>query len=164
MKRSIFILLLLFISSQVKAQVIELPEVVITAVNYKYLNAVDSESTALSVQMLQDKVAMFDLKSSEIYNDEYDTYYVSFFIPEGKILAAYDSNGRIIRTIERFNNVRLPEHIQNAIAERFPNWVFLSDVYKVNFHGTNAKIQYKVKLKNGDKIVRVKLDEKGEFM
>jgi len=114
--------------------------------------------------MLQEKVAMFDLKNSEIYNDEYDTYTVSFYIPEGKILAAYDGNGRIIRTIERFNNVKLPEHIQNAIAERFPNWAFLSDVYKVNFHGTTAKMQYKVKLINGDKIVRVKIDEKGEFM
>jgi hypothetical protein len=166
MKKSIFILLLLFLSSQINAQVIELPEVVITAVNYKYLNSVDSEENSLSVQMLQEKVAMFDLKSSEYYNDEYDTYHISFYIPEGKILAAYDKDGRLLRTVERFKNVKLPRDVQSAIAERFPNWTLLSDVYKVNFHRENAitKKQYKVKLKNGDKVMRVKLDDKGTFM
>jgi len=166
MKKSIIILLALFISSQINAQVktVELPEVKISAVNYKYLNAVDSEEIALSVQMLQEQVAMFDLKNSEFYNDEYDTYRITFYIPEGMILAAYDSDGRIIRTIERFKDIKLPQHIQAVITERFPNWSLVSDVYKVNFTSTKAKIQYKVKLKNGDKVVRVKLDEKGTFI
>lgn len=166
MKKSIFVFLLLFIGSQLNAQVIELPEVVITAVNYKYLNAVDSDENSLSVQMLEEKVAMFDLKNSEFYNDEYDTYYVTFYIPEGKILAAYDKDGRLIRTVERFKNVKLPQNIQAAIAKRFPNWVISKDVYKVNFHRNNAvaKKQYKVRLKNGDKTMRIKLDESGTFI
>ena len=58
---------------------------------------------------LEEKVAMFDLRSSEYYNDEYDTYYVSFYIPDGKILAAYDKEGKLVRTIEKFKNVKLPK-------------------------------------------------------
>ena len=165
MKKSILIILLLALSNQVYSQIIELPEVTITAVNYKYLNAVDSETNSLTVQMLEEKVAMFDLKSSEYYNDEYDTHYISFYIPDGKILAAYDKNGKLIRTIEKFKNVKLPEIVQLAIAKRFPNWSITTDVYKVSFHKDNdvAKKQYKVRLENGNKTMKVKLDDDGNF-
>jgi len=165
MKKPILILLLLALSSQVFSQVIELKEVIITAVNYKYLNAVDSEDNSIAVQELQEKAAMFDLKSSEYYNDEYETYNISFYIPDGKILAAYDKNGKLIRTIEKFKNVKLPTAVSNAIAKRFPNWSMTSDVYKVSFHKDNdaAKKQYKVRLENGDQRMKVKLDEKGNF-
>lgn len=166
MKKSILIILLITFSTQVYSQIIELPEVIITAVNYKYLNAVDADTNDLTVQMLEEKVAMFDLKNSEFYNDEYDTYNISFYIPDGKILAAYDKNGKLIRTIEKFKNVKLPEYVRNAIAERFPNWSMTSDVYKVNFHKDNdvAKKQYKVRLVNGDKRMRIKIDDKGNFL
>ena len=165
MKKPVLILLLLALSSQVFSQVTELDEVVITAVNYKYLNAVDSEKNSITVQELEEKVALFDLKNSEYYNDEYDTYYVSFYIPDGKILAAYDKDGKLIRTIEKFKNVKLPKAVSSAIAERFPNWSMTSDVYKVSFHRNNdvAKKQYKVSLENSDKKMKVKLDEKGNF-
>jgi hypothetical protein len=165
MKKLILIILVLVLSNQVYSQIIELPEVNIIAVNYKYLNAVDSEENSLTVQMLEEKVAMFDLKNSEYYNDEYDTHYISFYIPDGKILAAYNKDGKLIRTIERFKNIKLPEKVQMAIAKRFPNWSMTSDIYKVIFHKDNddAKKQYKVRLENGDKRMKVKLDEEGNF-
>jgi hypothetical protein len=37
------------------------------------------------------------------------------------------------------------------------------DVYKVNYNKGVVTKQYKVKLENGDKTIRVKLDEKGNF-
>jgi len=148
------------------SQITQLPEVVITAVNYKYLNAVENVDTDISVQMLQEQVAMYDLKNSELYSDDYDTYTVSFFIPDGKILAAYDKNGEIIRTIEKFKNIKLPKSVRDAISRRFPNWSLEKDAYLVNYHKNNEKVskQYKVKLKNGKKVMRVKLAEGGNFL
>ena len=84
MKKYILILFLLTFTFQMFSQIIELPEVEITAVNYKYLNAVDAEDIAQPVKMLQEKVALYDLKNSDLYSDEYDEYFVTFFIPEGK--------------------------------------------------------------------------------
>jgi hypothetical protein len=166
MKKLIFSLIVFCLTFEVYSQITQLPEVVITAVNYKYLNAVENENTDISVQMLQEKVAMYDIKESELYEDEYDVYNVSFFIPEGKILAAYDKDGKIIRTIEKFKDIKLPRAVQQAIGKRFPNWSLEKDVYLVNFHRDNDKIfkQYKVKLKNGNKTMRVKLDENGDFI
>ena len=166
MKKSILSLIIFCLTFGMYSQITQLPEVVIIAVNYKYLNAVENEDTDLSVQMLQEHVAMYDLKNSDLYGDEYDTYTVSFYIPDGKILAAYDKNGEIIRTIERFQNVKLPKDVRNAVYKRFPNWSLEKDVYLVNYHKNNEKVskQYKVKLKNGKKVMRVKLAEDGNFL
>ena len=164
MKKLILGLLVIGLTSQVFSQVITLPEIEITAVNYKYLNAVDSQDLDLDVKMLEEKVALFDLKSADFYLDEYDTYQVRFYIPNGSILAAYDGNGKIIRTIERFKDVKLPVDVRDAVFARFPGWALKRDVYRVTYNQEKSRREYKVVLKKGDKILRVKIDEKGYFL
>ena len=168
MKKFIVGLLVLGLTSPLLAQVPkveELSEVVVTAVNYKYLNAIDSKEVAIPVQMLERKVAAFNLEDSEFYQDDMDFYYVSFYIPEGKIVAAYNPEGEILRTIERFEDVKLPTAVRDAVAERFPNWTIVNDVYKVTYNQKKgANKSYKIKLKNGDKVMRVKIDDTGEFL
>ncbi len=166
MKKLIIGLLVFGLTTQFMfSQITELSEVVVS-VNYKYLNAIDNQETAVPVKMLQEKVALYDVKKSELYRDEYDTYTVSFFIPDGKIVAAYDKDGKIMRTIERFKNIKLPYNVTRAIVKRFPNWKMVNDVYKVNYHDKSGiiKNQYKVKLENGDKKMTVKVTDKGEFL
>ncbi len=147
------------------SQIIELPDVYLD-VNYKYLNAIDSEDVAISVKKIEEEVAFYNLKESDFYSDEYDTYQVSFFIPEGKIVAAYNADGEILRTFEKFKNIKLPIGVHEAILERFPNWTIVKDAYKVNYYGRsgNATKQYKVQLKNKDKKMTVKIDEDGDFL
>jgi len=144
----------------------ELSEVVLYATNYKYLNSLASEEpAAIPVKMLQRKVAAFNLESSDYYQDDYDYYQISFYIPDGKILAAYDANGKIIRTIEKFEDVKLPESVNNAVLDRFPGWVVSEDVYLVRYHEKKGVSKtYKVTLKNGDKTLKIKLDDKGNFL
>lgn len=168
MKKFIVGLFVLGLTSQLFAQVPKvekLSEVVVTAVNYKYLNAVDNKEVAIPVQMLERKVASYDVQDAEFYLDDYDYYTVSFYIPEGKIVAAYTPEGEIIRTIEKFEDVKLPTAVRNAVAERFPNWDIVNDVYRVTYNQKKgANKSYKIKLKNGDKTMRVKIDDKGEFL
>ncbi len=147
------------------SQVIELSEVNVT-VNYKYLDAIDSKEVAVPVKMLEEQVAFYNLKESDLYSDQYDTYQVSFFIPQGKIVAAYDSDGKILRTIERFKNVKLPRSVVVSVTKNYPKWRIVEDAYKVDYYGKSgiAKKQYKIKLKNRDKKITVKVDEDGEFL
>lgn len=168
MKKLLLGLLALGLTTQFYAQVINdgmLPEVEVRATNYKYLNSVDNSEAAVSVQLLEDMVAKFDVKSSEFYEDGSDYYKVYFYIPEGKIVAAYDRDGKILYTVEKFKNVALPNDVAASIAERFPGWKIAKDVYKVNFDADlGAKKQYKVVLENGKKTIRVKVDEEGTFL
>jgi hypothetical protein len=169
MKNFILGLLILGLTSPIMAQVIkteELSEVVLYATNYKYLNSVASEEpAAIPVEMLERKVAAFNLEDSDYYQDDYDFYQIRFFIPDGKILAAYDKDGKILRTIEKFKNVKLPESVSNAVLDRFPGWTVSEDTYLVNYHQTKGvEKSYKLTLVNGDKKIRVKLDDKGNFL
>lgn len=141
-----------------------LPEVTVVATNYKYLKSVGGKEVAQPVQMLQRTAAAYDVKKQDYYEDDYDSYFVSFFIPEGQILAAYDRNGKLIRTAEKYENVKLPSSVTGAVATRFPNWKISKDTYKVTYYddkGTDKK--YKLLLENGNKRMKVKLNEAGEF-
>jgi hypothetical protein len=168
MKKFVIGLFVIGLTSQVFAQVPkveQLSEVVVTAVNYKYLNATDSKEVAIPIKMLERKAAAYNVQDSEYYSDDFQFYTVSFFIPEGKIVAAYNSDGEIIRTIERFEDVKLPSAVQEAVADRFPNWTIVNDVYRVTYNQKKgADKSYKLKLKNGDKTMRVKIDDSGQFL
>lgn len=168
MKKFIIGLLVLGLTSQAFAQITEveeLTEVVVTAVNYKYLNAMDNTEAAIPVQMLERKVAAFNVQEQDYYTDEFDFYTVSFFIPDGKIVAVYDGEGQVMRTIEKFKDIKLPMAVNKALAERFPNWELVSDVYRVTYsESKGASKTYKLKLQNGDKTMRVKMSDAGEFL
>ena len=168
MKKVILGLLVLGLTTQSYAQIVqveELSEVIVTAVNYKYLNAADSKDIAVPVKLLQRKAAAYDVKASDLYDDDYDYYTVSFFIPEGKIVAVYDDEGKILKTIEKFKDIRLPDAVGAALIERFPNWTVVDDVYIVKYSDKKgANKTYKLKLENGDKRMKVKVDETGAFL
>jgi hypothetical protein len=165
MKKIMYLLVLVGFVIQMNAQEIKLPEVIISAVNYKYLNAVNTEDSDPSVARLEQEVAFYNIKDSDLYEDEYDTYMIEFYIPDGRIVAAYDKDGNILRTIEKFKSVKLPKDVRDAVFTRFPNWTLDKDAYFVNFENNkDAKKVYKIKLRNGNEVMRIKIDAEGNFM
>lgn len=166
MKKIMFFLICIGFVSQMYTQEIKLPEVIISAVNYKYLNTVNSEDSDMKVKRLEQEVALYNLKDSDLYEDEYDNYMIEFYIPDGKIVAAYDRDGNILRTIEKYESVKLPKDVRDSVFERFPNWVLDKDAYYVTYNSRNNKAKkiYKIKLRNGNEVVRLKVDAEGNFM
>lgn len=157
-------LLLMVISARSSAQIV-LPEVRVVASSYKYLDAVTNQELAQPVKMLEMKAAAFDVKKSEFYEDEYDTYYVSFYLPEGQILASYDKDGKLLRTAEKFKNTMLPKAVAKAVVTMYPKWTIAKDIYLVNYHDEKGATKvYKIVLENGDKRRRIKLNENGDFL
>ena len=168
MKTSIFTMVMtgIVISTiQAFAQKV-LPEITVSAANYKYLNAVKPEEAAQPVNMLEQYVAAYDVKGAEFYEDEYENYFVSFYIPAGKILAAYDKDGNILHTAEKYTNVAVPNTISQAVAKKYPNWGISKDIYMVSYYedGKVSKRIYKLLLENNSKRMRVKLNDSGEFL
>ena len=165
MKKLVLSLFLIALALPVVAQdIVELDEVLIEASKYKYLKQAGSNDVAIPVAELQEKVANYDVEKTDFYQDDYDLYKVTFYIPDGKVLAAYDSSGNIIRTAEKYKNVNLPMAVKTAVLKRFPNWEITKDVYLVNYYYKKGATKlYKLKLENGDKTVRIKVNETGEI-
>ena len=93
-------------------------------------------------------------------------YSISFYTPDGNIIADYNVNGKILKTTEKYKNVRLPLEVLQAVAKRFPNWSILEDTYHINYDcekGVTRKV-YKIKLMNNDKVLNVKTNHTGEFI
>ncbi len=165
MKKLLLGLLVFGLTTQcMLTQTIELSEVRVDA-NYKYLDAIDSEDVDISVKTLEKEVAFYNLKGSEAPN-VYDLYPVTFVIPQGKIVAFYDKDGKINRTIERFKNIELPRSVIEAVAEQYPDWEIADDAYKVDYYGKTGRAikQYRVKLEKEKKRKILKFDGNGEFL
>ncbi len=154
-------------SGRLMSQDTTLPGVTVVSLNYRYLKAVNDPSSAQPVRLLEHRAASYDIKKSEFYEDEYDEYFVSFYIPEGEILATYDKEGKLLRTAERFKNVALPYDVRESVKRYYPDWRIYKDVYRVNFYHDNAadpKKVYKLILENGDERMRIKTTEKGDII
>ncbi len=166
MKKILFGLFIFGLTYQVNSQTIELPNTVIS-LNYKYLDAIGSDNTPERVKRLEDEILNYKHKElSKLYDNGYEVYEVSFYVPQGKIVAAYNKHGKIIRTNEKYNNVRLPLVVMQAISKRFPNWGIVEDAYLIKYHYDKdfLKQEYRVKIKNDDKYIMVSTDEKGIFL
>ncbi|HVU94116.1 MAG TPA: hypothetical protein VHE34_02790 [Puia sp.] len=143
-----------------------LPAVIVTAANYKYLKIVGGKEVAAPVRKLERMAASYDIRNSEYYEEDYDSYFISFYLPEGVILAAYDKDGRLLRTAEKYHDIQLPPVISGGIAAAFPNWTITRDVYRVNYFDDSGKAvkRYKVVLKRGGRRMRVEMNERGEVV
>ena len=165
MKKLMLSLFIMGLTTQVYAQDTTVFPAVNIVHNYKYLSSVDSKDTAIPVDELQLKVSDFNVKELDIYTDEYNLYDVYFVIPQGKILASYDKDSNLLRTIERYKNIDLPLPVLKVLDERFPNWLVSQNIYLVNYHDSdNIRKLYKLTLENGDQLIRVKVDDVGNFL
>lgn len=166
MKNLFLFLLICVLTTPIFAQIIELETVVISPIKYKYIYEVVDDDIDQSIKDLQMKLGEFDVTKEEYYSDEYDSYNVSFYIPKGYAVATYDKDGNLLRTIERYKNVKLPRAVNKALTKQYPNWIVDKDIYKVSYSEPKweSRKTYKLKLSNGDKIIRVKMDGDGNFL
>jgi len=142
------------------------PKVRIVASTYKYLNAADSREMAQSMRNAGVPGRQLRCEKSDFYNDDYDGYSISFYIPDGEILAAYDKDGKLLHTTEKFKNTRLPAVIRDAVVQCLQNWLILNDIYQMHYYGQkeSADKVFKLLLESGDKRIKVKLNKKEEFL
>jgi hypothetical protein len=160
---TLFFFFFLVIFTTAFSQVL-MPEVIISATRYKYLSAVDNRELAQPIRLLENQAATYDVKNSEYYDDEYEEYNISFYLPAGYVLATYNKDGKLLRTAERYKNVALPKSVAQSLVKRYPHWAIPKDVYKVTYEEDKGVTKvWKVLLKQGDKRLKVKLTEEGEF-
>ncbi|MBT8304804.1 MAG: DUF3450 domain-containing protein, partial [Bacteroidia bacterium] len=86
---------------------VELSEVNVTPLNLTYLNTVQDTDTPEKVKELENVASRYDVTESPVFNKKFEAYEVIFKETDGKIVATYDQNGKILSSMERFSNVVL---------------------------------------------------------
>lgn len=151
------------VSDQIKT--IELAEVNILALNSTYVNRVIDKNAAEPVQHLERKAAAFDITVSDLFSEEFDTYEVNFENKVGRITATYDVDGEIMRSYEKFKDVKVPVAVSKSIANKFPDWSTKSTTYLVNYkHNGELTRIYKISLEKGKEHMNIKTDELGNIL
>ena len=167
MKKIVLGLLVFGLTIQGFSQVdVELDEVELKGVNYKYLNSVGDTETAIVVTQLETKAAQFDLKNSKFFEEESDEYTLYFRAPAGKILAVYNDDGKILRTQEKFVDIQLPLKVSNAVVDNYPGWKVTGDIYLVKYHREKEDVSriYKLFIAKDGKTKKIKTDELGNII
>ncbi len=174
MKAIIFSLLFVALSSLGYAQKeidSKIPEIEVYATNYDYAQKVYSADPV--VNHLETRVANFSI--SEIpktfqgrtfnYQESDGTYIVYFSNSKGTIEAVYDENGKILSTVERFQNINVPIDVRKAISKKYPNSYISKDYYMVRYRkGEDVIKKYRIRIEQNNSKKWVKIDDKGNFL
>ncbi len=104
-------------------------------------------------KQIQQKVATLQLDSlEEYYENESSRYYVVFENQNSVVHAWYDHTGKVIKTIERYQNFALPSKLRQEIASEYPGWSFGTNLFVVKYiRGKKVQHRVRLELKQGEK-------------
>lgn len=132
--------------------------------NVSYLKKVENKNSPEIARKLEDDASKFDITKSKTYENTFDTYEVIFKGTNGNIVAAYDDNGKLLNTYEKFENVALPENVKNTVLKEYSDWTIHKTNYLVNyFNGKNSAVKkvYQIQIMKGNDKMNLKIDSEG---
>ncbi|MEB8329295.1 hypothetical protein OO009_07990 [Flavobacteriaceae bacterium KMM 6897] len=128
---------------------VKLIGVTVTPLNTTYLRKVQDKETPEIVKKLENTAARFDVTEASIYDGNHEGYEVVFEQTNGRIIATYDKNGKIISSFEKFTDLNLPPTVRNNIAKKYPNWIVYKDAYLVSYYVNSEHVKkvYKIQIR-----------------
>ncbi len=149
---------------------ITLETVTIKPLNISYLREVQDKETPVIVKNLENVAARYDITEDPIFDREFEAYEVVFKTKKeggasGLITATYDSEGKILQSVEKYKNILLPKTVRNAIWKKYPHWAIHKDIYLVSYrNGKDAKKIFRVQVRKDGKRKNLKLSYDGSIL
>ena len=142
-----------------QGSLVELDNVVVTAINTSYLTAVQNQDTPKEVALLQQEAAQYDVQSIPSFSKDVttdDTFEIVFKNSKGFLNAFYDASGTIDASYERFRDIMLPRSIQRKIFDSHQGWTMTGNLYASAYEGGDLiNRSYKIQLEKGDDKKRI---------
>jgi len=126
-----------------------------------YEKEVESFDFSSEIKKLQKEIAEYDITKDLIYDDsEKSIYDVTFNRKTSKAKVAYNNNGEIIGSLEKYKNVKLPASLRFKILKDNPEFAIDGNRVTIKYHNSlGATISYKVTISNGKQRKTLKFDK-----
>ncbi len=139
-------------------EIVKLENITVSPINTDYWTEVKEGTVSERVLKLENMAARFDLRRSKFYQGAGPEYRVTFRQPNGKILATYDDQGKMLHSYERFTDIAIPITIRNRVYLMHPGWKMAGNSYVVSYYkNKEAEKRYKVRLEKGNLKKEVKI-------
>ncbi|MEO5788973.1 hypothetical protein [Gelidibacter sp.] len=107
----------------------QVPTVVLEAIDVDFPGYVLREFAASPVEYVEKDVYVNNDVDADI-----DTYQVSMEGNGKMIIATYNSEGKLLSTVENLKNVTPPLAVQRALLKAYPGWTISKDSYHMSNH------------------------------
>ncbi|AUS07018.1 hypothetical protein C1A40_16895 [Tamlana carrageenivorans] len=152
---------------EVNSQTIALSDTYISQ-HQNYINTTSRDLISKHIKDVESHLitSNYTADLEDLCDDENDLYTVSFYTSSGKIEAAYNKKGKLIKTHERYKNNRLPLEVMQAISKNYPDWCIIEGLHFIKYHHENDTLNqvYKIKIKKESEILSLKTNEIGKFL
>lgn len=140
----------------------ELPEIVITKIGDDFSVYLPDKNPDVSVQNLQKYFVAYDLGKDF---EGYDNYLVLMKNEKGTLTATYNQQGKLVRVVEKYENVKLPDKVIYAVYKAFPDWGIVDDKFLyTQADGDILKKHYDLKIRNGKQTKKITVSPSGEIL
>lgn len=140
----------------------ELPEIVLKKIGEDFSVYLPDRNPDTNVRQLQDYFIAYDLGKDF---EGYDNYLVIMKNAKGTLTATYDNRGKLVRVVEKYENVRLPADVIYSVIKAFPDWGIVDDKYMyTQTDGDVLQKHYKVKIKKGRETKKLLVTPNGEIL
>lgn len=143
-------------------KMVNLPGVVIKRIGADFSIYIPDNNPDQRVRTLEEKFIAYDLgKDIEGYSD----YLVTMSTKTGSLSATYNENGKLIRVVENYKNVKLPSVVIYSIYKTYPGWTIVNDkLLYTQQEGDIIKHQYNLKIKKGNEVRKLLVRPNGEIL
>lgn len=142
----------------------ELPAVVLKSAGKDFSVYLPDRNPDQSVRKLQEGFVAYDLGKDF---EGYERYLVTMEIEggNGTLVATYNENGKLIKVVEKYENVKLPSAVIYSVYKEFPGWQIVDDKFLyAQEDGDITKKQYTLKLKKEKETKKIVVASNGEFL
>ncbi|WP_426094875.1 hypothetical protein [Flavobacterium sp. DSR2-3-3] len=145
-----------------KIKIEELPGVVIKRVGTDFSVYIPDNNPDQRVKMVEDQFIAFDLGKGA---EGFEEYLVVMEAKNGSLTATYNENGKLVRVVENFKNVRLPSEVIYSIYRTYPGWSIVNDSFLYTQEdGDVINKQYNIKIKKDKEVVKLLVRPNGEIL
>jgi hypothetical protein len=140
----------------------ELPGVVIKSAGKDFSIYLPDRNPDKDVRALEEKFIAYDLGKDY---EGYENYLVIMETKTGSLNATYNENGKLIRVVENYKNVRLPNSIIYSVYKAFPGWQIVNDKYLyTQAEGDVLKKEYNLRIKKDKDIRKLVVNVNGDIV